>query len=85
MHHQHSGKLTVTLNEGILSEAGLRTRLQAAPLQIHSWSVSASPGAQEKSIECELRWRHRSRDPFPPEAVHELLQSAGVIHLSWRG
>jgi putative Mg2+ transporter-C (MgtC) family protein len=83
--HQHRGKLTVRLNESVLPERDLRIRLQAASLHIHSWSMSVSPDAGEKIIECELRWQHRSRDPFPPEMIRELPESAGVIHLSWQG
>jgi putative Mg2+ transporter-C (MgtC) family protein len=81
---QHRGTLTVKLNETIFPEQQLRSQLQAASLRPHTWSISVSPDTQEKIVECELRWRHPSRDPFPPDRVRELLQSPGVIHLSWR-
>jgi putative Mg2+ transporter-C (MgtC) family protein len=84
LHPQHQGRLTVRLNEGILPEEELRTRLQAASLHIHSWAISASTTASEKIVECELHWRRLSRDPFPPEIIGALLQSDGVIHLSWQ-
>ncbi len=85
MDQQHQGRLTVRLNEDIFPEDALRIRLQAAPVHLHSWAVSTSPAANEKIVECELRWRRSSRDPFPPAAVRDLEKSVGVIHLSWQG
>ncbi|HTV16966.1 MAG TPA: MgtC/SapB family protein [Acidobacteriaceae bacterium] len=85
MNQQHRGKLTVRLNEDIFAEDALRARLESAALHIHSWSVSTSPAANEKIVECDLHWRRRSGDPFTPAPVRALERSAGVIHLSWQG
>ncbi|MBB6143936.1 putative Mg2+ transporter-C (MgtC) family protein [Silvibacterium bohemicum] len=85
MDQQHRGKLTVTFNGYIFSEDRLRHQLRAGALHIHSWSVLAAPEAQETTVECELRWQHPSRDPFPPDIVPELQRSSGVTQVNWQG
>ena len=83
--HRRSGRLVVTLNENLLAEEDLRARLLVERLHIHSWAISASTDAQEKTIECEVRWTQHARDAYPPPLIHDLLRASGVIHLRWQG
>jgi putative Mg2+ transporter-C (MgtC) family protein len=84
MDHQHRGHLTVTLKEETLSESDLRARLLSSTLHIHSWEIFTAPETRALTVKCELRWRRRAHDYFPPQAIQDLRRATGVTQLNWQ-
>jgi len=76
--------LRLVTAEHSIAPAELRARLQAARFRIKSMSVEHHLPEQRQSIECDVRWPSIPGASEVPHLLHELEETPGLIHLSWR-
>jgi putative Mg2+ transporter-C (MgtC) family protein len=62
----------------------LRGLLTQSGMQVHSWSVDLSRENDKVTVECELRWRTRERDPADPALIESLRKRADVERVRWQ-
>ena len=62
----------------------LRGLLTQSGMQVHSWSVDLSRENDKVTVECELRWRTREREPADPALIESLRKRADVERVRWQ-
>jgi putative Mg2+ transporter-C (MgtC) family protein len=62
----------------------LRGLLKRGGLRVHSWSVDVSRENARVTVECELRWRAREREPADPALIESLRKRADVERVRWQ-
>jgi putative Mg2+ transporter-C (MgtC) family protein len=62
----------------------LRGLLKRSGLHVHSWSVDVSRENARVTVECELRWRAREREPADPALIESLRKRADVERVRWQ-
>ena len=61
----------------------LRGLLKRSGMRVHSWSVDISRENEKVTVECELRWRTREREPADPALIESLRKRADVERVRW--
>ena len=62
----------------------LRGLVRQSGIHVHSWSVDASRENTKVTVECELRWRAREREPADPALIESLRKRADVERVRWQ-
>ena len=62
----------------------LRGQVKQSGIHVHSWSVDASRENAKVTVECELRWRAREREPADPALIESLRKRADVERVRWQ-
>jgi putative Mg2+ transporter-C (MgtC) family protein len=79
---QKGSLCVVTVGDNLSKE--LRGLLKENGLHVRAWSVDVSRESPRVTVECELRWRGRVREPKEPALIESLRQRPDVERLRWQ-
>jgi len=82
--HRQRGTLSLTIDERVVDEHEILSRLKAGMVEIHSWGLSSAPETKSRSIQAEVRWNSPFEHSMPPKVIEDFLHTPGILHLDWR-
>ncbi|MGH7489023.1 MAG: MgtC/SapB family protein [bacterium] len=83
MKQEHQGKLSIVADSSGPGEEEIRASIEKDGLKISSCALSMTPGAGNRELSCDLRWRAAALESKIPAVVHTLAKRPGVIRIAW--
>lgn len=83
MKQDRQGKLLIVTGLAGPKENEIRAVLENGGFQISSCAFSATNGADNRELNCELQWRSHDHNNKVPDFVHRLTAREGVLRVSW--
>ncbi len=83
MKQDHQGKLQIVTSLSGPQENEIRAVLENHGFRISSCAFAAGYGAENRELNCDLRWRAQTHDTKVPEAIRLLNSREGVIRIAW--